>query len=124
MSIRLGQRLCHILAAVGMCGAGWIGTASAKDGAWYLGGGFGGMAVQDQTVGIPQGRLEDSFFLLNRDYGYDTSLFVGYDLGAFRIEAEVAYKQAEIRGTAPATGGPRIFAAGSNSALSFMVNGL
>lgn len=29
------------------------------------------------------------------DYGYDSNLFVGYDLGAFRIESEVAYKRAE-----------------------------
>lgn len=29
------------------------------------------------------------------DYGYDSQLFVGYDLGAFRIESEVAYKKAE-----------------------------
>lgn len=29
----------------------------------------------------------------NHEYGYDSSLFVGYDLGSFRIEAETAYNQ-------------------------------
>jgi hypothetical protein len=32
---------------------------------------------------------------LNHDYGYDSALFVGYDLGAFRLEAEVPYKRAD-----------------------------
>ena len=33
---------------------------------------------------------------LNYEYGYDGGLFVGYDLGAFRIESEVAYKKADL----------------------------
>jgi hypothetical protein len=33
---------------------------------------------------------------LNHDYGFDGSLFVGYDLGAFRLEAEAAYKGAYL----------------------------
>ena len=38
----------------------------------------------------------NSQIALNHDYGYDAALFVGYDLGAFRIEAEVAYKRARV----------------------------
>jgi hypothetical protein len=33
---------------------------------------------------------------ITEDYGSDGALFVGYDLGAFRLEAEVAYKRAGI----------------------------
>ena len=79
--------------------------------------------------------------MLDHDYGFDGALFVGYDLGSFRIEAEVAYKRARIDdieaaiqlpGT-PSLGGvgpggviqPDVYpGAGCTSALSFMVNGL
>ncbi|HEU5482447.1 MAG TPA: CAP domain-containing protein [Sphingomicrobium sp.] len=33
---------------------------------------------------------------INQEYGYDGALFVGYDFGAFRLEAEVAYKTADL----------------------------
>jgi opacity protein-like surface antigen len=124
MSIQWGQRLWFMLATVGACGAGLILPASARNGAWYVGGDFGGMILEDQSFIIPEGRVERSFFLLNQNYGFDGSAFIGYDLGAFRIEAETAYKRAEVRATAPVGGGPVFGASGSTSALSFMVNGL
>ncbi len=74
--------------------------ALARDGAWYVGGDFGGMIVEDidfdfgLTPTIPSGG--SSQIALNHDYGFDGALFVGYDLGAFRIEAEVAYKRAGV----------------------------
>jgi outer membrane protein OmpA-like peptidoglycan-associated protein/opacity protein-like surface antigen len=80
----------------------------------------------------------NSQIVINHDYGYDAALFVGYDLGAFRIEAEVAYKRARVDDIetsvgfpgasaipgAPVT--PDIFPAGGgrSSALSFMINGM
>src|SRR5215470_14049056 len=124
MSIQWGQRLWFILATVGACGSGLILPASARNGAWYVGGDFGGMILEDQSFIIPEGRVERSFFLLNHDYGFDGSAFVGYDLGAFRLEAETSYKRAGVRATAPVGGGPVFGASGSTSALSFMVNGL
>ena len=39
---------------------------------------------------------EDAQVVLNHEYGFDGALFVGYDLGAFRLEAEVAYKRADV----------------------------
>jgi len=72
------------------------GPALARDGAWYVGGDFGAMIVEDvdlafnPTAGTP-GRVT-----IDHDYGYDGALFVGYDFGAFRLEAEVAYKSAEL----------------------------
>jgi outer membrane protein OmpA-like peptidoglycan-associated protein/opacity protein-like surface antigen len=117
--------------------------ALARNGAWYVGGDFGAMIVEDTAfnygVGpvIPGGGGKGQL-LLNHDYGYDAALFVGYDLGMFRIEAEVAYKRARVDDIetsvrTPGNGGPlggaitpTIFPAGGgrSSALSFMINGM
>src|SRR5688572_22106740 len=67
--------------------------AAARDGAWYVGGDFGAMIVEDTDVDI--GGVEDAVSL-NHEYGFDGALFVGYDLGAFRLEAEAAYKKADL----------------------------
>src|ERR1700704_2198172 len=116
--------------------------ALARNSAWYVGGDFGGMIVQDIEFdyGLTPSVLSSatSQLVLNHDYGYDGALFVGYDLGAFRIEAEVAYKRAnvsdiEFSTRVPGLGtpvggpfGPQITPAGGGrtSALSFMVNGM
>lgn len=104
--------------------------AFARDGAWYVGGEFGGMIVEDTDVDIG---AVDNAMRLSYDYGYDGGLFVGYDLGAFRIEAEAAYKKADLEGfntiiQLPGEGvvfpPSRQFAGGSASALSFMINGM
>jgi opacity protein-like surface antigen len=104
--------------------------AAARNGAWYVGGDFGGMIVEDTDLDFsPAAGVK-----LDHDYGYDGGLFVGYDLGAFRIEAEAAYKKADLDSfttsfpipfpAGPA--GPGAFDAGggSTSALSFMINGM
>jgi OOP family OmpA-OmpF porin len=111
--------------------AGLIATpAFARDGAWYVGGEFGGMIVEDTNVDIG---AVDNAVRLNYDYGYDGGLFVGYDLGGFRIEAEAAYKKADLDAfntliQLPGEGSTfppaRPFAGGSASALSFMINGM
>jgi len=125
MRMRWGERVCLLLATAGVCGALWIAPAGARDGAWYVGGDFGAMIVEDQPFYVPQGKLENSFLLLNHDYNFDGAMFIGYDLGAFRLEAEVAYKRAEITDIAGIAGGPQISAGGgSTSALSFMINGM
>src|SRR3954467_448087 len=104
--------------------------AFARDGAWYVGGEFGAMIVEDINVDV--GTVNNAW-TINHEYGYDGGLFVGYDLGAFRIEGEVSYKKADIDGylTAgvPAGQGNRTFttqgaADGTTSALSFMINGM
>jgi opacity protein-like surface antigen len=117
--------------------------ALARNGAWYVGGDFGAMIVEDMGFNfgagpnIP-GAGGNAQIGINHDYGYDGALFVGYDLGAFRIEAEVAYKRARVDdiettvalpGFGPAAGTvitPTIIPAGGGrtSALSFMINGM
>ena len=88
------------------------------------------MIVEDQDVDIG---AVDNAMRLSYEYGYDGGLFVGYDLGAFRIEAEAAYKKADLEGfntiiRLPGEGAvfppSRQFAGGSTSALSFMINGM
>src|SRR5690606_9020750 len=72
--------------------------ALARNGAWYVGGDFGAMIVEDigfdfgRGGAIPGGSAQIE---IDHEYGYDGALFVGYDLGSFRIEAEVAYKRAD-----------------------------
>ena len=62
--------------------------AAARNGAWYVGGDFGGMIVEDIDFDI--GTLDNAVKVRPDDLGFDGSLFVGYDLGTFRLEAEVA----------------------------------
>jgi outer membrane protein OmpA-like peptidoglycan-associated protein len=104
--------------------------AFARDGAWYVGGEFGAMIVEDTDVDTA---TINNAITLNHEYGYDGGLFVGYDLGAFRLEAEVAYKKADVESFSttiqlPGEGigfpAQRDFAGGSTSALSFMINGM
>ena len=74
--------------------------ALARNSAWYVGGDFGAMIVEDIDFDfgiaptIPSSAVAQ--IAINHDYGFDAALFVGYDLGAFRIEAEVAYKRARV----------------------------
>jgi outer membrane protein OmpA-like peptidoglycan-associated protein len=104
--------------------------ALARDGALYVGGEFGAMIVEDIDVDI--GTRQDAI-TLDHEYGYDGAGFVGYDFGAFRVEAEVGYKKARLdslQGTVRLPGEGATFGAdrqdvsGSTSALSFMVNGM
>ena len=67
--------------------------AAARDGAWYVGGDFGAMIVEDTDVDV---NGNEDALSLNHEYGFDGALFVGYDLGAFRLEAEAAYKKADL----------------------------
>ncbi|HST35841.1 MAG TPA: OmpA family protein [Allosphingosinicella sp.] len=120
--------------------------ALARDGAWYVGGDFGALIVEDinfdfglqPTIPSSNGNAQ---IALNHDYGFDAALFVGYDLGSFRVEAEVAYKRARVDDieTSVCLPGnpaacrpvganvtPQLFQAGGGrtSALSFMINGM
>src|SRR6187397_872428 len=104
--------------------------AIARDGAWYVGGDFGAMIVEDTDVDI--GGVENGVSL-NHEYGWDGGVYVGYDLGAFRLEAEASYKQADLDSfynavVLPAPGARYTAgtheAGGNTKALSFMINGL
>jgi OOP family OmpA-OmpF porin len=107
--------------------------ATARDGAWYVGGDFGAMIVEDTDIDVG---TQENAITLDSDYGIDAGLYAGYDLGTFRIEAEVAYKDADIESFSntlllrPVVNPLIVYpigthvGAGSTTALSFMVNGL
>src|SRR5688572_12536584 len=104
--------------------------AAARDGAWYVGGDFGAMIVEDTDFDV--GGTEDAL-TIDHEYGFDGALFVGYDLGAFRLEAEAAYKKADVDSFSNSVylegdGAEYLIgtheADGSASALSFMLNGM
>lgn len=111
--------------------------ALARDGAWYVGVEGGAMIVEDIDFDIRPPAVATG--TADHDYGYDVGGFVGYDFGAFRLEAEVSYRRASVDAwrsnvatpqylangvlaTAPV--GVYDYAGGSTSALSFMVNGM
>jgi outer membrane protein OmpA-like peptidoglycan-associated protein/opacity protein-like surface antigen len=110
--------------------------AMARDGQWYVELGGGPMIVEDVVFDV-DGNLDDAEAGLKE--GYDFGGIVGYDFGAFRLEAEASYRSADveemsagvagINGRTPNTHGSAIFqqtvpAAGNLNMLSFMLNGL
>jgi outer membrane protein OmpA-like peptidoglycan-associated protein/opacity protein-like surface antigen len=107
--------------------------ALARDDAWYVGIEGGSMIVEDIDWDV--GAATDAVTVDHR-YGYDADATVGYDLGVFRLEAEVGYRSANVTGLRstvrlPVAGGAVTVPAGNfdraggqTSALSFMVNGL
>jgi OOP family OmpA-OmpF porin len=104
--------------------------AMARDGAWYAGVEGGVMLVEDTDYDV-NGVSND--LTVDSDYGWNADAVVGYDFGAFRIEAEVGYQRADadevVTGTQGIAGNNLSAAstfdvAGDTSALSFMLNGL
>jgi len=49
-----------------------------------------------EYVGLSEAFAEIRIPPISDEYGYDGGLFVGYDMGSFRLEAEVAYKKADL----------------------------
>src|SRR3546814_8996832 len=99
-----GERFMRKLAIVVALSSTVLATpALARDGAWYVGGEFGAMLVEDYDVRIAGSAGDENLpgsngqIRVYHDFGYDGALFAGYDLGGARIEAEVSYKKAQIR---------------------------
>ncbi|MHA6721527.1 OmpA family protein [Sphingomonas sp. RS2018] len=115
--------------------------AMARDDAWYVGVEGGAMIVEDIDFDIrtTAGVTTANAATVDHRYGFDVDGIIGYDFGAFRAEAEVGYKRANLDGyrssvTTPVYGttgalgnqasGNFDYAGGTTSVLSFMVNGL
>ncbi len=104
--------------------------ALARDNAWYVGLEGGAMIVED--IDFTLADTNTQVLSTDSDYGWDVDGIVGYDFGAFRLEAEVGYRRAaaqEHQTSVALAGIPagiygedRSF--GRASALSFMLNGL
>jgi OmpA-OmpF porin, OOP family len=106
--------------------------ALARNDSWYIGLEGGPQIVEKLNLDIGTVRNAQS---AKQRVGYDVDGIVGYDFGAFRLEAEVAYKESRLRnlistvpvpveGNAFAPAGTYSNPAGRTSALSFMLNGL
>src|SRR5579875_283957 len=67
--------------------------AVARDHSWYVGVEGGPMIVEDIHYDIGGAHSADT---VNSKYGYDVDGHMGYDFGAFRLEAEVGYRHANI----------------------------
>ena len=71
--------------------------ALARDGAFYIGAEFGPMIVEDIDFDLTQGTTTTGDAItIDADRGFDGDVIVGYDFGAFRLEAEVAYKENDL----------------------------
>lgn len=109
--------------------------ALAREGQWYIQGDGGVMLVEDQDLDV-NGTPDNATG--SYDTGYDFGALVGYDFGAFRLEAEASYRAADLEsvtagsqglalnptGTTFSTFTGRRDALGEVNALSFMLNGL
>ena len=101
-------------------------AANARDGQWYIGVDGGATLVEDMDLDI--GTVNNAASI-DYDYGYDAGGYVGYDFGAFRLETEVSYREADpdqVISTVriPGAGTGSFDSVGDVNALSFMVNGL
>lgn len=106
--------------------------ALARDNEWYVGLEAGPMIIEDIEFDV-NGASDDA--KVDHDRGYDFGGVVGHDFGAFRLEAETAYKSADVDQISAGTEGiaanngvrgsnANFAARGETSVLSFMVNGL
>ena len=113
--------------------------ALAREGQWYIQGDGGAMIVEDQSIDV-NGVNDDA--QADYDTGFDFGAAVGYDFGAFRVEAEGSYRAANVDEVSAGGQGLQIDPVGQPggrngrltnqtapalweiNALSFMLNGM
>jgi hypothetical protein len=104
--------------------------AFARDDAWYLGADAGAIIVENLKLNSATAGAGQLIHHRKPPHGFDVDGVIGYDFGAFRLEAETAYKRVGNKrtfwGPAPGFTTAPGFAGvkGRTDALSFMVNGL
>jgi OmpA-OmpF porin, OOP family len=106
--------------------------ALARNDAWYIGVEGGPTIVEKLDIDIAG--ISNQAAARQRN-GYDVDGIIGYDFGAFRLEAEVGYRESRLKSysslvpvpvetPAFAPAGNYRNPAGRTSALSFMLNGM
>ncbi|MGB3379292.1 MAG: OmpA family protein [Allopontixanthobacter sediminis] len=121
-----------LVIGMAMASTALASPALARDGQWYVEVGGGPMIVEDFDFDVNDGTDTIS---VDSDAGYDFGGLVGYDFGAFRLEAEASYRESDsssvIVGPGGVPTGPTgnsgsgtFEALGDLNALSFMLNGL
>jgi opacity protein-like surface antigen len=110
----------YLLAAV--AAAAITSPAMARDGAGYVGVDLGALLVEDVKIDVTNaaGNAFDDYAIGDHKYGYDVRCECGYDFGAIRAEAEVAYKRA--RHDEYQLNGTILDANGRSTSLSVMGN--
>ncbi len=117
--------------AVALASTAMASPALATDGAWYIGLEGGPMIVEDIDLNINDTQAAS----IDHDYGYDFGGVIGYDFGAFRLEAEGSLRRADVKSVVAtglgipsgATGTPVVGSYdinGRSDAMAFMVNGM
>ncbi len=138
VSLLKGENKMRKLAiAMALASTAIASPALARDNAWYVGVDGGVMLVEDMDLDITSGTATvDNAATVDYDKGFDFGGVIGYDFGAFRLEAEASFRQAgadAITAGAPGIGvrGPAGLPAaytgdanGKVNALSMMVNAL
>src|SRR5919107_3176249 len=81
--------------AVALASTALATPAVARNGSVYVGLEGGAMWVEDSPFNITNG-LTNPRYTTDHKSGYDVDAIAGYDFGAVRVEAEVAYKRAGI----------------------------
>ena len=127
-----------IVIGLAMASTALTTPAMAREGQWYIQGDAGVMVVEDTSFDV-NGTSGDAD--VDHDVGYDFGGVVGYDFGAFRLEAEASFREADVEGVSAGSQGvvanpdqnaPGGFntlsgdfdAVGDSNVLSFMLNGL
>ncbi len=84
----------YLLAAA--AAAAITSPAMARDRAGYVGVDLGALLVEDVKIDVTNaaGTQFQDYAIGDHKYGYDVGVNAGYDFGAIRAEAEVAYKRA------------------------------
>ncbi|MBA4765557.1 MAG: outer membrane beta-barrel protein, partial [Erythrobacter sp.] len=97
--------------------------ALARDNSWYIGGEFGPMLAEDMDLTATDDSAGAPAIGIDYEYGFDGGGYVGYDFGAFRLEAEVSYREAD-HDTIQLGSVGSFDADGSTNSLAFMLNGM
>jgi OmpA-OmpF porin, OOP family len=130
---RRGKLMRKLALGLALASTALASPSMARDGQWYVGVDGGAMIAEDLNLDIGAAPIEAT---ADTDTGYDFGGVVGYDFGGFRLEAEVGYREADLKGFAssvaalPANSGSALQRSGSYAtggdanALSFMVNGM
>ena len=80
--------------------------ALARNDAWYVGVDGGVMLVEDMDLDITTATAEfNNAVKIDHDKGFDAGGVIGYDFGAFRLEAEASYREAGHKTTTAAAPG-------------------
>lgn len=119
-----------LVIGMAMASTALASPALARDGQWYVELDGGVMIVEDLEFDVG---AVDNGVSIDSDYGSDFGGIVGYDFGAFRLEAEASYKEADFDSIVSTTTlASRTVAApagtyvtdGDVNVLSFMLNGM